>query len=168
MRLQENSQTEKTTVDPDGEDEGNDGVSVEISLSQPSYAEGILYFKQPQADGSEGNEDKDFSSDDPGALQNEHRWQGTCIHNFEVPRWVQKSRHIDSDGPSSGGPVYNEPRRAIEVAVNARFSLVAVGTYGWVGVVILSVKLTTPTLSVDPSSSPPFHHLKALRRHPKS
>lgn len=30
MRLQENSQTEKTTVDPDNEDEGGDRVSVKL------------------------------------------------------------------------------------------------------------------------------------------
>ncbi|KAG6381430.1 RIC1-domain-containing protein [Boletus reticuloceps] len=47
----------------------------------------------------------------------------------KVPRWVQKSRHIDSDGSSTGASTYEEPRRAVEVAVNARFSLVAVGTY---------------------------------------
>ncbi|KAJ7124731.1 RIC1-domain-containing protein [Mycena crocata] len=77
-------------------------------------------------------------------------WQGTCIHDFEVPRWVQKSRRIEtgeleldaeaddgvyqsSDGSESikgkgkGRAVYNEPRRAVTVAVNGKFSLVAVG-----------------------------------------
>ncbi|KAH0838539.1 RIC1-domain-containing protein [Lanmaoa asiatica] len=109
VRLQESSQTAETTVGPDNEDEPSNG--------------------DPQADRSEGNENKEIPLDRSGSLQNEHRWQGTCIHNFEVPRWVQKSRHIESDGSSSGSPVYNEPRRAVEVAVNARFSLVAVGTY---------------------------------------
>ncbi|KAJ6604206.1 RIC1-domain-containing protein [Mycena vulgaris] len=75
-------------------------------------------------------------------------WQGTCIHDFEIPRWVQKSRRIEthenpdsdtedappsSDGDDSikgkgkGRAVYNEPRRAVTVAVNGKFSLVAVG-----------------------------------------
>ncbi|KAH7883853.1 RIC1-domain-containing protein [Phlebopus sp. FC_14] len=61
----------------------------------------------------------------------DHRfhWQGTCIHDFEVPRWVQKSRHVESDDPSKGAATYVEPRRALKVAINAKFSLVAVGTY---------------------------------------
>jgi hypothetical protein len=75
-------------------------------------------------------------------------WQGTCIHDFEIPRWVQKSRRIDthvdpdadpeeesyqsSDGDSitgkgKGRAVYNEPRRAVAVAINGKFSLVAIG-----------------------------------------
>ncbi|KAJ7814122.1 RIC1-domain-containing protein [Mycena olivaceomarginata] len=93
-------------------------------------------------------------------------WQGTCIHDFETPRWVQKSRRIDplldpddadtedevypsasasasasqsSDGDSiasaskgkgkgkSRAAAYTEPRRAVAVAINGKFSLVAVG-----------------------------------------
>ncbi|KAJ7139708.1 RIC1-domain-containing protein [Mycena epipterygia] len=77
-------------------------------------------------------------------------WRGTCIHDFEAPRWVQKSRRIEthedpdtdtedsslhqsSDGHDSikgkgkGRAVYNEPRRAVAVAINGKFSLVAVG-----------------------------------------
>ncbi|OAX44898.1 RIC1-domain-containing protein [Rhizopogon vinicolor AM-OR11-026] len=57
--------------------------------------------------------------------QSLYYWQGTCIHNFEVPRWVQKQRSVD-DG--SGSSIYLEPRRAAVIAVNAKFSLVAVGT----------------------------------------
>ncbi|KAI9572704.1 RIC1-domain-containing protein [Boletus coccyginus] len=109
VRLEENTQAGGTVVDLDNEVDPSGG--------------------DPPADRSEGSEDKDFSSDNSGSLQNEHRWQGTCIHNFEVPRWVQKSRRIESDDSSSGVSIYNEPRRAVEVAVNARFSLIAVGTY---------------------------------------
>ncbi|KAK7064573.1 RIC1 domain-containing protein [Favolaschia claudopus] len=80
-------------------------------------------------------------------------WQGTCIHDFETPRWVQKSRRIDpevdpddadteedsytptarsSDSDSTpskgkGRAVYSEPRRAVAVAINGKFSLIAVG-----------------------------------------
>ncbi|KAJ7462790.1 RIC1-domain-containing protein [Mycena galericulata] len=75
-------------------------------------------------------------------------WQGTCIHDFETPRWVQKSRRIethadadldeevdlspsDSEGSLKGKgkerAVYNEPRRAVAVAINGKFSLIAIG-----------------------------------------
>ncbi|KAF8446212.1 RIC1-domain-containing protein [Boletus edulis BED1] len=103
VRLEENSQTEET-----GKGEPDDG--------------------DPEGDGSETTENKIFPLNGLGSLQNEHRWRGTCIHSFEVPRWVQKSRHIESDGSSTGASTYEEPRRAVEVAVNARFSLVAIGT----------------------------------------
>ncbi|EMD41642.1 hypothetical protein CERSUDRAFT_128592 [Gelatoporia subvermispora B] len=55
------------------------------------------------------------------------QWQGTCIHDVEPPRWVQKRRQTD---PDSGEPAYQDPRKAVAVAVNAKFSLVAIGTYG--------------------------------------
>ena len=128
MRLQESSQTEGTVVDPDNGDEPSSDVSVKlrfITFICSSYPSS----KDLQTDGSEGNEDNDVPSDTSGLSQNEHRWQGSCFHNFDVPRWVQKSRHVESDGSSNGAPAYIEPRRAVEVAVNARFSLVAVGTY---------------------------------------
>ncbi|KAJ7071458.1 RIC1-domain-containing protein [Mycena amicta] len=77
-------------------------------------------------------------------------WQGTCIHDFETPRWVQKSRRIEpelqdeesledesfppsdrdsasTNGKGKGRAVYDEPRRAVSVAINGKFSLVAVG-----------------------------------------
>ncbi|KAF7310575.1 RIC1 domain-containing protein [Mycena chlorophos] len=77
-------------------------------------------------------------------------WQGTCIHDFETPRWVQKSRRIDpnsdddvsveeypssssasasnnSKGKGKARAVYDEPRRAVSVAINSKFSLIAVG-----------------------------------------
>ncbi|KAJ6574685.1 RIC1-domain-containing protein [Mycena capillaripes] len=82
------------------------------------------------------------------AKRRKSTWQGTCIHDFETPRWVQKSRridtHVDPDadpeeevhqssdaesitGKGKGRAVYNEPRRAVAVAINGKFSLVAVG-----------------------------------------
>ncbi|KAF8213519.1 RIC1-domain-containing protein [Mycena galopus ATCC 62051] len=89
--------------------------------------------------------------------QQKSTWQGTCIHDFETPRWVQKSRRVDphldpddadtedevypspspsqssdndsiaSKGKGKGRAVYSEPRRAVVVAINGKFSLVAVG-----------------------------------------
>ncbi|KAF7320200.1 RIC1 domain-containing protein [Mycena kentingensis (nom. inval.)] len=73
------------------------------------------------------------------------KWHGTCIHNFETPRWVQKSRAIESepeddddetpqrsgatslDGKGKTRAIYSEPRRAVSVSINSKFSLVAVG-----------------------------------------
>ncbi|TFK36804.1 RIC1-domain-containing protein [Crucibulum laeve] len=58
-------------------------------------------------------------------------WYGTCIHNFESPRWVQKRRRIDPDTPASDRDrIYEEPRRATAVALNEKFSLIAIGTHG--------------------------------------
>ncbi|KAJ7630516.1 RIC1-domain-containing protein [Roridomyces roridus] len=71
------------------------------------------------------------------------QWQGTCVHDFETPRWVQKSRRIESeedvdeessyqassDGDDSSN-MYSEPRRAVAVAINGKFSLIAVGMAG--------------------------------------
>ncbi|KAL1713253.1 RIC1-domain-containing protein [Schizophyllum commune] len=58
-------------------------------------------------------------------------WQGTCVHDFEPPRWVQKRRRIEpGETPPPGWVPYEEPRRAVSVAVNGKFSLVAIGTIG--------------------------------------
>lgn len=42
---------------------------------------------------------------------------------------MQKSRRIDPEDARSTKPVYEEPRRAVAVAINGKFSLTAVGTY---------------------------------------
>ncbi|KAF9229601.1 RIC1-domain-containing protein [Gyrodon lividus] len=108
VRLQANAHVEEPTVDPDNEDESKDGDSGSLE----NQINGI-----------------GPSSADSSSSMHEQHWQGTCIHNIEVPRWVQKSRHVESDTSDNGPPVYIEPRRAVEVAVNARFSLIAIGTY---------------------------------------
>ncbi|KAI6031985.1 RIC1-domain-containing protein [Pisolithus microcarpus] len=64
-----------------------------------------------------------YSSSRP---EHQHHWQGTCVHHYEVPRWVQKSRQVERG--DSERPAYVEPRRATRVAVNVKFSLIAVGT----------------------------------------
>lgn len=47
---------------------------------------------------------------------------------------MQKQRRIDPDEPrhERDRRVYEEPRRAVTVAVNGKFSLVAIGTLGYV------------------------------------
>lgn len=60
-------------------------------------------------------------------------WQGHCIHDFETPKWVQKQRRIDPDKPRhERGRFYEEPRHAKAIAINAKFSLIAIGTLGYV------------------------------------
>ncbi|KAJ7225920.1 RIC1-domain-containing protein [Mycena pura] len=100
-------------------------------------------------------------------LRQKSTWQGTCIHDFEIPRWVQKSRRIESDldadpddevyessdgdsikGKGKGRAVYHEPRRAVVVALNGKFSLIAVGMSS--GAVQF-----TPFPSAPSSSAPP-------------
>jgi len=60
-------------------------------------------------------------------------WKGTCIHDFVTPRWVQKQRVVDPDEPlhQRSRRVYVEPKRAVCVAVNGKFTLVAVGMLGY-------------------------------------
>ena len=55
------------------------------------------------------------------------------MHDFETPRWVQKQRRIDPDEPlHEHSRVYEEPRRAVAIAINGTFSLIAIGTYEFV------------------------------------
>ena len=73
-----------------------------------------------QADNTENN-----------ASNLQSRWHGTCIYDFEIPKWVQKRRHVE---PSEAGPDhvggYENPKRATKVAINSKFSLIAIGTQG--------------------------------------
>ncbi|KAI0343994.1 RIC1-domain-containing protein [Trametopsis cervina] len=57
-------------------------------------------------------------------------WHGTCIHNVEPPKWVQKRRLVRPDDPDADQYHYDEPRRAIAVSINAKFSLAAIGMHG--------------------------------------
>ena len=52
-------------------------------------------------------------------------WQGICIHDVEPPRWVQKQKaspHADETEFD-----FIESRRAVHLAANAKFSVVATG-----------------------------------------
>ncbi|KAG9314607.1 RIC1-domain-containing protein [Chiua virens] len=135
VRLRESSETDDPASDQDDEELGNGGAK------------------------NEGREDRGFSLD--SSSQNEHHWQGTCIHNFEIPRWVQKSRLIESNGSNTGGPVYEESRRAVEVAVNARFSLVAVGTYSG------SIEFTAFPSPEGPTPKPQIIDVPNPNNHPR-
>ncbi|OBZ79139.1 Guanine nucleotide exchange factor subunit ric1 [Grifola frondosa] len=67
-------------------------------------------------------------SSDSSSSQPQLQWQGTCIHNVDPPRWVQKRRQIEPDEEGDSF-TYAEPRRAMVVAINAKFSIIAIGTY---------------------------------------
>ncbi|KAI0374480.1 RIC1-domain-containing protein [Pilatotrama ljubarskyi] len=55
------------------------------------------------------------------------QWHGTCIHRVDPPRWVQKRKHVDPGDVAKY--TYTEPRRAMVIALNPKFSMLAVGTY---------------------------------------
>ncbi|KAG2023126.1 hypothetical protein CC2G_000817 [Coprinopsis cinerea AmutBmut pab1-1] len=55
-------------------------------------------------------------------------WQGSCIHSFETPKWVQKRKRADPEDLENDEHPWYEPRRASTLAVNPRFSLFAIGT----------------------------------------
>ncbi|EIW86459.1 RIC1-domain-containing protein [Coniophora puteana RWD-64-598 SS2] len=77
--------------------------------------------------GLESTSSVHFSSRTSNESSGLHRWQGTCVHNYEFPRWVQKQRHVE-EGQPGYERAYAEPRRAVDIAVNSRYSLIAVGT----------------------------------------
>lgn len=66
-------------------------------------------------------------------------WQGTCIHDFKTPKWVQKRRANEADGFDT----YDEPRRAMVIAMNTKFSVVAIGTQRSVLVLLGDSVVTT-------------------------
>ena len=58
-------------------------------------------------------------------------WIGTCVHTSPIPRSIQKRKQLDLEDTYEIFN-YEEPRKAVEVAVNLKFSLIAVGTEGYV------------------------------------
>ncbi|OSD05915.1 RIC1-domain-containing protein [Trametes coccinea BRFM310] len=54
-------------------------------------------------------------------------WHGTCIHHVDPPRWVQKRKQVDPGDIARY--TYTEPRRAMMIALNPKFSMLAIGTY---------------------------------------
>jgi hypothetical protein len=48
-----------------------------------------------------------------------------------MPKWVQKQRQVEPDSVQGQG-TYNDPRKAMKVAINVKFSLIAIGTLGCV------------------------------------
>jgi len=57
-------------------------------------------------------------------------WIGTCVHTSPIPRSIQKRRQLEESDTHEIFD-YPEPRKAVEVAVNLKFSLIAVGMEGY-------------------------------------
>lgn len=83
-----------------------------------------VYMKSPSQEHSRHSTDSNHSQTGP-------LWQGTCIHNVEPPKWVQKRRMVRPDDPDADQYHYDEPRCAVAVAINTKFSVVAVGMHGY-------------------------------------
>ncbi|RXW23835.1 hypothetical protein EST38_g2008 [Candolleomyces aberdarensis] len=115
-----------------------DVTVVDIVYSRPIGSEtwitsdGRVYLVQLHEDGADvHNEDNDrpISRAEHESIGNVG-WHGSCIHNFETPKWFQKQRYVDPNEPTDGEDrkIWEEPRRATAVAVNYRFSVFAIGT----------------------------------------
>ncbi|EIM83316.1 RIC1-domain-containing protein [Stereum hirsutum FP-91666 SS1] len=120
----------------------SDGRAYFVQLSESAYSD--VNMSNPDVNGEDSLPDtlrRQYHSRTSVDSSDSHsqpssEWHGTCIHDIEVPKWVQKQRAPDpedEDGlgaSGSGGTVrsYEQPRRAVKVAVNTKFSMIAVGT----------------------------------------
>ncbi|KAF9478024.1 RIC1-domain-containing protein [Pholiota conissans] len=98
----------------------SDGRAYLVGL-QGNLDQGNVYERSSEEQGSERDGDVQDN------LQ--PQWHGTCIHDLQTPKWVQKQRRIELN-EVDGIPVYENPKRATAVALNAKFSLIAIGTSG--------------------------------------
>ncbi|TFK30747.1 RIC1-domain-containing protein [Coprinopsis marcescibilis] len=109
----------------------------EVSVTDVSYSraigsetwitsDGRIYLVQLCQDTLPHEEDEDLKS--PPGGRKVLAWNGSCIHDFELPKWVQKRKENDPQDIRAGLDIWSEPRRAISIAINARFSLFAIGT----------------------------------------
>ncbi|KZT74904.1 RIC1-domain-containing protein [Daedalea quercina L-15889] len=95
---------------------------VQLDIGEEDHARGSL--SDASRDSQQGRHSQETNHSHVDA-----RWQGTCIHSVEPPRWVQKRRRQDPSDLKDGEYPYDEPRRAMTVAINTRFSLIATGTH---------------------------------------
>ncbi|KAF8349800.1 RIC1-domain-containing protein [Amanita rubescens] len=97
----------------------SDGRAYFVQLHE-LQGRGSFEVSDPCDDSNNIESHSQLSTDD---LSPPSLWQGTCIHDFKTPKWVQKRRANDEDGPVA----YDEPKRAMVVAMNNKFSVVAIG-----------------------------------------
>ena len=76
------------------------------------------------------------------------QWQGSCVHDVQVPKWVQKRKQVHPD-EETGIVDYEQPRRAAKVVVNMKFSLIAVGTQRSVSI-FFSSHIVTYVMTLTP------------------
>lgn len=74
-----------------------------------------------------GESQRSLDTRQPQGKEMRLAWHGTCVHDFETPKWVQKQKRIDPNDASADRRQYEEPKKAISIAVNGKFSLIAVG-----------------------------------------
>ncbi|KAG5728542.1 RIC1 like protein [Termitomyces sp. T112] len=130
-------------------------VDTDVSVSQIIHSrvmgietwitsDGRVYFVRLHdyfelEDNASGSRDDNFqdearhrhiSLDSISTAHSRQGWRGTCVHDFETPRWVQKQRRIDPDESLHvQNRTYEEPRRAVAIAINGKFSFIAIGTF---------------------------------------
>ena len=88
-------------------------------------SDGRAYFVQLTETVSDKASQGDTGEDSTEATDPTSSWQGICIHDVEPPRWVQKQKASPSADEAEFD--YIESRRAVHVATNAKFSVVATG-----------------------------------------
>ncbi|KAG1826256.1 RIC1-domain-containing protein [Suillus subaureus] len=128
----------------------SDGRAYFVRLQENRHSENVSELDEEETDKSStsnlANGTSRPSTDSSGSQPHYH-WEGTCIHDFDVPRWVQKQRSTD-DGSGQSSSAYIEPRRAVAIDVNTRFSLVAVGTQSG------SIEFTSFPTQDEPTPTP--------------
>ena len=104
---------------------------VQMSYSRASGVEtwitsdGRAYFVQLSETVSNEAPQDDAGEGSSKATEPTSSWQGICIHDVEPPKWVQKQKASPSADEAEFD--YIESRRAVHVATNAKFSVVATG-----------------------------------------
>ncbi|KDQ54856.1 hypothetical protein JAAARDRAFT_37967 [Jaapia argillacea MUCL 33604] len=105
----------------------SEGIAPELGVADDEMNENT---EIPNSRTTVNRMDRKGGSTDDTTFARQFQWHGSCIHSFDVPRWVQKQRRVDQDDNSPYQHPYDEPRRAVAVAVNTVFSLIAIGTHG--------------------------------------
>ncbi|KAK2461688.1 hypothetical protein APHAL10511_006151 [Amanita phalloides] len=96
------------------------GTDTWITSDGRAYFVQLHESQERSFDINEPEDRKNIEHDSPSPFL----WQGSCIYDFKTPKWVLK-RPMTEDG---GLNAYDEPRRAMVIAVNSKFSIVAIGT----------------------------------------
>ncbi|KAK7058364.1 WD40 repeat protein [Paramarasmius palmivorus] len=106
----------------------SDGRAYVVRLAEPPSPLDVSESNDGQPPFSPSKNPADRPSSE--SQQNTFYWEGTCIHDFDMPRWVQKQRRVDPDEPlhERERKAYIDPNSAVAVAINGKFSLIAVGT----------------------------------------
>ncbi|KAH8120516.1 RIC1-domain-containing protein [Phellopilus nigrolimitatus] len=100
----------------------SDGRAYFVQLSEAEMSQEGSSSELSSAGEGRHNQERDHSSEGTNM-----QWQGICIHDVEAPRWVQKQK-APARGDSDNEFDYIEPRKAVCIAINSKFSVLATGT----------------------------------------